>query len=571
MESPTNTRFSYPSSPAANIISPNLEHLNEIDDARSVKSMEIPRVLDQFENQAPASFSLVKSFTDFYHKEVGSKAFAATEDFEVQKERIENFLQIPWQLERFMFYGYLICLDTFLSIFAILPLRVLINLYSVSVRSAGVRLKKSDMMKLVLLGAGVYIMGLFDASRLYHSIRGQSVLKLYVIFNVLEIADRLCTSFGSDILESLFLRYSLDADGQESLSQMSTIKHFVLGTIYLVVHSMVLFYQVITLNVAVNSHNNALLTLLVSNQFVEIKGSVFKKFDGSQLFKIGCSDVVERFRLSVFMFLITLRNIIELGYGYWPENGFDIQFLGDMTFKGSFINFVTGLPWIVIKVLTVNIPNGLYAFMIQPFSYALDFGSYKSIFDALVYPIIIIMLTEVFVDWLKHAFITRFNGFNPYVYGHFLLELAKEYYFESNTTSELAFRRLEFPSMPIACVLLRITIQTISMTSILDCSSTASIFYYALKFFLLLVSIWASLLAAKFLLYIFLQLISSRFLNNINKEQHHDNAARNNFRSPKLPGRLSRAQGANESNKKDGNMKQYVSQPSDASIHSFML
>ena len=40
-----------------------------------------------------------------------------------------------------------------------------------------------------------------------------------------------------------------------------------------------MFYQLISLNVAVNSYDNALLSLLVSNQFVEIKGSVFKKFE----------------------------------------------------------------------------------------------------------------------------------------------------------------------------------------------------------------------------------------------------------------------------------------------------
>ena len=37
-------------------------------------------------------------------------------------------------------------------------------------------------------------------------------------------------------------------------------------------HALVYFYQLVSLNVAVNSYDNALLTLLVSNQFVEIKG-----------------------------------------------------------------------------------------------------------------------------------------------------------------------------------------------------------------------------------------------------------------------------------------------------------
>lgn len=48
-------------------------------------------------------------------------------------------------------------------------------------------------------------------------------------------------------------------------------------------------YQLISLNVAVNSYDHALLSLLVSNQFVEIKGSVFKKFEKDGLFQITCA------------------------------------------------------------------------------------------------------------------------------------------------------------------------------------------------------------------------------------------------------------------------------------------
>jgi len=59
-----------------------------------------------------------------------------------------------------------------------------------------------------------------------------------------------------------------------------------------VAHTMVLFVQMVTLNVAVNSYSNALLTLLISNQFVEIKGSVFKKFEKENLFQLSCSGKV---------------------------------------------------------------------------------------------------------------------------------------------------------------------------------------------------------------------------------------------------------------------------------------
>jgi hypothetical protein len=50
-----------------------------------------------------------------------------------------------------------------------------------------------------------------------------------------------------------------------------------------------LVYQLTSLNVAINSFDQSLLTLLVSNQFVEIKGSVFKKFEKDNLFQITCA------------------------------------------------------------------------------------------------------------------------------------------------------------------------------------------------------------------------------------------------------------------------------------------
>jgi hypothetical protein len=61
------------------------------------------------------------------------------------------------------------------------------------------------------------------------------------------------------------------------------------ANILTVVHTLILIYQLISLNVAINSYDQSLLTLLVSNQFVEIKGSVFKKFEKDNLFQITCA------------------------------------------------------------------------------------------------------------------------------------------------------------------------------------------------------------------------------------------------------------------------------------------
>jgi hypothetical protein len=125
----------------------------------------------------------------------------------------------------------------------------------------------------------------------------------------LQIADKLCSAFGQDILDTLFAAETLGAKashtsirlkGQRESRQERAERRrertrpfffFLLALAYVReynfseqqqysrahlqcpdVHALVYFYQLVSLNVAVNSYDNALLTLLVSNQFVEIKG-----------------------------------------------------------------------------------------------------------------------------------------------------------------------------------------------------------------------------------------------------------------------------------------------------------
>ena len=52
---------------------------------------------------------------------------------------------------------------------------------------------------------------------------------------------------------------------------------------------------------------NLLITLLVSNNFVELKGNVFKKCERENLFQVACADIVERFQLSVYLSIVCLQ------------------------------------------------------------------------------------------------------------------------------------------------------------------------------------------------------------------------------------------------------------------------
>ncbi|KAJ3366417.1 hypothetical protein GGF32_005419 [Allomyces javanicus] len=235
-----------------------------------------------------------------------------------KSERLSNFFQVPVEVEKTLWLGYVICLDSFLGLFTILPLRV-----ALAARSALASLISSkwrvhpnhimDVYRFVILVSAVAILLQIDPSHTYHFIRGQSMIKLYVIFNLLEVCDRLCCSFGMDILDSLFARVNPASMGSLAKpNRLPLILHAVIAVGYVVLHAVVFLYQMITLNVTINSHNNALVSLIISNQFIEVKSTVFKRFEVEPLFQITCSDMVERMNLGVFLTLNVVRNYLEL-------------------------------------------------------------------------------------------------------------------------------------------------------------------------------------------------------------------------------------------------------------------
>ena len=64
-----------------------------------------------------------------------------------------------------------------------------------------------DFLQVVLIILSIVTLRYIDISFVYHLVRGevQSVIKLYVLFNVFDIVDKLFSSFGQDILDALYL------------------------------------------------------------------------------------------------------------------------------------------------------------------------------------------------------------------------------------------------------------------------------------------------------------------------------------------------------------------------------
>ncbi|KAK9367284.1 eukaryotic membrane protein family-domain-containing protein [Lipomyces kononenkoae] len=347
-----------------------------------------------------------------FKRELSSSSGDGSNLKESDLDQIVSFLMVPFSLEKVMFFGFLTCLDAFLYSFTILPLRFIratFRILTSHLFRKATSLSQSqtiDVIKGVILISTIYLLSGLNASILYHNIRGQSAVKLYVMFNVLEIGDKLFCSFGQDILEVLFSKTTLQRP----------IRLYFLITVcvfYNFLHAAALFCQMITLNVAVNSYSNALLTLLLSNQFGEIKGTVFKKFERENLFQLTCADISERFQLWVMLLIIGLRNIVEISAsstGIIPQS-----WKGMNTILGAF------------------------------------FG-----------PAIVVLGSEVCVDWLKHSYIAKFNKLKPKVYNRFLDVLCRDLLRNGHGRSSQInlTSRIGVPLIPLVCVFVKSTTQT---------------------------------------------------------------------------------------------------------------
>uniref|UniRef100_A0A1A8E9G5 Transmembrane anterior posterior transformation 1 n=2 Tax=Nothobranchius kadleci TaxID=1051664 RepID=A0A1A8E9G5_NOTKA len=335
-----------------------------------------------------------------------------------RREKVYTCLRIPKELEKLMTFGFFLCLDTFLYVFTLLPLRVVLALLRlVAVPCCGLRGSRllqpaqvCDVLKGFIMVLCYSMMSYVDYSMMYHLIRGQSVIKLYIIYNMLEVADRLISSFGQDILDALY--WTATEPKERKRDSIGVIPHFVMAVSYVFIHSILIMVQASTLNVAFNSHNKSLLTIMMSNNFVEIKGSVFKKFEKNNLFQMSNSDIKERFTSYVLLLIVCLRNMEQFSWN----------------------------------------PDHLWALLPDVF---------------------MVVASEVVVDVIKHAFITKFNDIPADVYSEYRASLAFDLVSSRQTNaytdySDSVARRMGFIPLPLAVLLIRVVMSSVKVQGALS-------------------------------------------------------------------------------------------------------
>lgn len=316
---------------------------------------------------------------------------------EKKRQRVYNTMfHVPWRCELLIDVGFFVCLDSFLSLLTIMPAKILAFTWRCLKFRQFQRPRAdelSDLGCLVILICGVALLQVTDISLIYHFIRGQGTVKLYVVFNVLEIFDKLCQSFGGDVLQVLFNSAEGVASSSKESMAFETARFILdqgIAVVAFIVHSSIILAQAITLSAAIISHNNALLALLVSNNFAEIKSNVFKRVSKENLHKMAYYDTVERFHIMAYIIFVLAQNILE------AENA-----------------------WV--------------------WSFAMN--------------ACLIWWCEILVDVIKHAFLAKFNEIKPYTYSEFLETLCKQ---TLNSQSHEVHTTLTFIPLAPACVVIRV-------------------------------------------------------------------------------------------------------------------
>uniref|UniRef100_A0A8C4I950 Transmembrane anterior posterior transformation 1 n=1 Tax=Dicentrarchus labrax TaxID=13489 RepID=A0A8C4I950_DICLA len=308
-----------------------------------------------------------------------------------RRERVYTCLRIPKELEKLMTFGFFLCLDAFLYVFTLLPLRVILALLRLLTLPccglSGSRLLQPaqvcDVLKGFIMVLCYSMMSYVDYAMMYHLIRGQSVIKLYIIYNMLEVADRLFSSFGQDILDALY--WTATEPKEKKRAHIGVIPHFLMAVLYVFLHAILIMVQATTLNVAFNSHNKSLLTIMMSNNVT----------------------AVTKFTNYILLLIVCLRNMEQFSWN--PDH------------------------------LWVLFPD-----------------------------VVMVIASEVAVDVVKHAFITKFNDISADVYGEYRASLAFDLVSSRQKNaytdySDSVSRRMGFIPLPLALLLIRVVTSSVKI------------------------------------------------------------------------------------------------------------
>eukprot|EP00727_Mastigamoeba_balamuthi_P011958 m51a1_g7385 hypothetical protein (443) ;mRNA; f:115560-117608 len=322
------------------------------------------------------------------------------EDSAVRPAEAVDFVLAPWAVERLVAFGMLVCADSFVFLVAMLPLRALLALASLAKSLAtGRRPLLRYLSEVDLARVALMLVGLA-------AVWAIDVRRLSDYVRISEIKLKMVW-MALEFLDKAMTKWGESIIGallwalraKASERKWPVWWHMWVAAVYMVLHPLLLLVHVSVLNLAVSGHKTAFFSLVVLVQFAELKSFGLKNTDGEKLSNMCYEDICERFELLILVSILFVAN---------------------------------ALPGL-------NPPQGM---------------RYLLTLLAILY------LSELVIDWLKHAAICNTNQYTPGIYLTRLKVLSDAVCSSDGagalSDSSLALsRRIGFWPLPIGVVVLK--------------------------------------------------------------------------------------------------------------------
>ena len=215
------------------------------------------------------------------------------DSFDSVFQSLQVFVLAPLELEKMVIMCWLVCLDAFLFVLTIFPWKVVASC-SAALSGRWSNEKRNFVVHGVMLLGNLLIMSQFSYQTVYHLLETQSILKTAMLLKFFKLASSLLFTFGRDLTDVAQVTLYRGRVGFYLVVMLP-------GTIlYLFCHTMCFYTELVLYNMAINSHYTALLTMLVSLNFTELKTTLRRSLPKSMFVEIVWDDVIKRFYLSVF-------------------------------------------------------------------------------------------------------------------------------------------------------------------------------------------------------------------------------------------------------------------------------
>lgn len=144
---------------------------------------------------------------------------------------------------------------------------------------------------------GTVLLSKISICKFYHFMRVQSLMKMYVVYNFLEVVEKLVITILHD-----FDKYN---------KKHFTMLKYILHAVFVYVHALILYAYFITLYVTINSNINTYYALLIGTNFVELRTVLFRKCTSEMLIANMDNDIVRRFYTIKYLILVCICSLAD--------------------------------------------------------------------------------------------------------------------------------------------------------------------------------------------------------------------------------------------------------------------